>query len=482
VKLIVYGRSLDPEVLLVSLNGKKLEFSRADKGLLYYDVPADVIKVGKNDFSIKTSAFSGTSISKNILRGNKLLAGKTQGLWRRLFSGTPRVEKIVDGSYLLGDLGGGDNIYNFIYPWNAGVNGKTSISFKLKLKSTDSPDAVCLRTANGKYAEYLRFEPRQISLKYADKSYKIDTEKEFHTYKVELNKSAILVYVDGKLCIDAKLGTSYKKDETVFSKASFKTNYMSSNSIIIGSMSGQGKGEAYWKNISLTSSNPTLLDVALLVINEPNEKEVHQFIESKALVEKYPRLNSGNWQKLVEYKASSGKLPEEPWRKHYYSGNSKLDNGLLKLDHNQSGKKDYCYYEYRKTKEKTSRFVKVDLRVKLQDKISEPQFTLVVSMPAGNKKIRIWAFKFAADGIYSLQGKKNALTPYPLADQFHNYRVLCDTENGIAELYIDKSQTPIVSTFGRETTKYASGVKFGDASGEVKGSVALEHIDVNQME
>ncbi|MFK5974697.1 MAG: cadherin domain-containing protein, partial [Flavobacteriaceae bacterium] len=190
-KLILYGRSLSPGTLSVDLNGSRLKFIRIRKGLLYYELPVKVLKAGKNVFSISSSTGIGTSVSNTILKGDKRLVWRTQGLWRRLFSGTPRVDKIVDKAYLLGDLGSGNNIYNFIYPWNASPNGKISISFNAKLKSTTSPDAVCVRVSNGKYAEYLRLEVNKISLKYARKSFKLNTKSKFHKYKIVLNKSTI---------------------------------------------------------------------------------------------------------------------------------------------------------------------------------------------------------------------------------------------------------------------------------------------------
>ena len=481
--LIIYGRSLAPESLILSLNGTKLKFNRQSNGLLYYDVPVNILKSGKNDFSIRSLKFSGDSVSKVILKGDERLTGRKQGLWRRLFSGVPRVEKIDDGSYLLGDLGGGNNIYNFIYPWSAGKDGKSILDFKLKLKSTDSPEAVCVRLANGRNAEYLCFEPERISLKYAGKSYKMNTSNKFHDYRIVLKKSLLTVYADNKLCFQASLKTSYKNDAAVFSKASFKTSYMASNSIVIGSLSGPGKGVAYWKDIKLTSFNPTLMDVALLVVHDQDKTDISQLVETKPLTGKYPRLNSGKWHDVVSYSAGGGKLPSQPWRKHYYSGNVTVDNGSLILDHNQTGKKDYCNYEYRFDKNhKNYRFTQVTFRLKLLDGTSKPQFCLITALPTASNMIGICGLKFSREGIYSRQGRKDVLTSFPISSEFHDYRVLCDSKTGITELYIDNSPVPVLSTSGRVTPKYALGIKFGDASGSVKGKVALDKLTVNQME
>ena len=480
--LILYGHSLVPGTLSLALNGTKLKFIRNSKGLLYYDVPVKVLKPGKNIFSISSSSGTGAVVSYTILKGNKRLVRQTQGLWRRLFSGTPRVEKSVDGSYLLGDLGCGSNIYNLIYPWHASPAGRSLISFKTKLKSTTSPDAVCVRVANGRYAEYLRLEANKVSLKYAGKSFRTNTADKFHSYKIELNKSIIMVYVDGKLCLQGKLKTSYKKDAAVFANASFRTSYMASNSMIIGSLSGPGKGEAYWKDIKLTSFNQTLLDVALVIINDPKEASVLPFIEEKSLLQKYPQLNSKTWETVIQYQASDGELPAKPWKNRSYTNESaQMDDNILLLNHNGTAKQEYCYYEYRFPKKfKLSRFLEVFFELKLEEEINKPQFTLVVSLPCENNKIRIWGFKFANQGVFSLRGHKDALTSFPIKTQFHRYRVICDTQSGAAELYIDKSPAPLVSTFGRETKTYSSGVKFGDASGAVKGKIALKNIIIKK--
>lgn len=480
--LILYGEPLIPEALSVTFNGTPLKFNHSDQGLLYYTVPVKLIRAGKNTVSLSASQTSNSAFSATIMKGNVKLSGRQQGLWRRLFSGTPRVEEIVDGSYLLGDLGTGDNIYNLIYSWSAAPAGKTAIAFTAKVKSSDSPDAVCVRVSNGKYAEYLRLEPDKISLKYAGASCKINTTSKFHKYKIELDKSKILVYVDGKLSLTGRLETSYKADANVFSQASFHTPYMALNSVIIGSLSGPGKGEAYWKDVQLISSSPTLKDLALLVVNNPREPDLRPFAQAKPLTVEYPQLNSADWQTVVEYNAADGKLPASPWKKRSYTANAQVEAGELRLDHTPGGKLEYCYYEYRFPGNRNARFTEVLFTLELKDKTNKSQFNLVVSRPTENGKIIIWAFRFATNGIIYRQGSSDATASFPIDNKFHDYRVICDSRNGIAELYIDASHRPLVSTSGRITDKYACGVKFGDASGSVKGKVALKNIIIKELE
>ena len=66
-------------------------------------------------------------------------------------------------------------------------------------------------------------------------------------------------------------------------------------------MSGPGKGVAYWKDIKLTSFNPTLMDVALLVVHDLDKTDISQLVETKPLTGKYPRLNSDKWHDVVSY-------------------------------------------------------------------------------------------------------------------------------------------------------------------------------------
>ncbi len=474
--LILNVASVVPDQIKVSLNGIKLVNTKADIGLLYYRIPVGTVKPGINILKVDAATAKMKKSSQLILKGNKKLTWRTQGLWRRLFSGSPRVEKIVDNSYLLGDLGLNDNIYNLIYPWQASPNTTNVLTFKAKVKSTTAPEAVCVRFSNGKYAEYLLLETNRISLKYAAAMRRFNTTDKFHQYKLELNKNLIRIYVDGKLMLASTMNASYKKDAAVFALAGFRTHYMSSNSMIIGSMSGPGTGEAYWKDIKFSSSNPRLLDAALLIIKDPDEPDVAYF---KAISEKplFPIVAKMQTAFSINYQSSSGKLPEKPWRTRSYSKNAQIKNGVLLLDHSTGGRQEYCSFDYKLgASAPRYRFAEVDLSLKLLDATEKPQFSLIVALPDKKGEITVWSFKFANNGISARNGRKDKFTTFALDKKFTRLRVIFDPANGRAEIYPENSTRPLLSARGRKASKYSIGMKFGDASGAVKGRTALKTI------
>ena len=265
-ELLLYTSAVEPEQLKVTLNRVSLNLSNTRNGLTVFAIPTGTVKAGANVVEVKAGD-AGES-TKTLMTGDIKLTGKKQGLWRRLFGGKPRVEEIVDGSYLLGDLGGGKNIYNLVYPWQASPRTRNILTFQAKVKSTDTPEAVCVRFSNGKYAEYLLLGKDRVGLKYANAVRKFKTTDRFHQYKLDLDRNRIRVFADGKLILTSTMNTSCRSDAKIFALAGYKTDYMSKNSIIIGSMSGPGKGEAFWRDIQLTSANPLLLDAALLIKNE----------------------------------------------------------------------------------------------------------------------------------------------------------------------------------------------------------------------
>jgi Glycosyl hydrolase-like 10 len=461
--------------LNVSLNDVKLQLIKAEPGLAIYQIPANTVKAGSNHF--KVSAKQGAAMTQLLLKGDKKLTWQTQGLWRRLFSGVPRVEKIVDGNYLLGDLGTDKNIYNLIYPWQASPSTKNILTFKAKVKSTTAPEAVCVRFSNSRYAEYLLLEANRISLKYAAATRKLNTTDKFHDYKLQLDKNRIRVYVDGKLILASTMNAPYTKDAAVFALAGFRTDYMASNSMIIGSMSGPGTGEAYWKDVKLSSSNPRLLDAALLIIKDPTEPEVAQFksIKHESLTKQTAKLQTAL---KVDYHASGGKLPQKPWRARYYNKqNARITNGVLLLDHSGSGKQEYCSFDYYLGKNVSKcRLLQIDLALKLTGKTDKPQFTLIASLPSKTGGATVWSFKFSNNGVSARDGRKNSFSKVACSAAFNNFRALFDPASGRAEIYMGNTDKALLNVQGRKSAKYPAVIKFGDASGSVKGAADLKHI------
>jgi hypothetical protein len=54
---------------------------------------------------------------------------------------------------------------------------------------------------------------------------------------------------------------------------------MSNNSLIIGSLSNEGKGTAVWRNVRLISPSTLVKDMAVLICTDKTEKEVKAYFK-----------------------------------------------------------------------------------------------------------------------------------------------------------------------------------------------------------
>jgi hypothetical protein len=302
---------------------------------------------------------------------------------------------------------------------------------------------------------------------------------------VDCNRNSITVYCDGKKVLTGKFCKKYNVDGKVFKNASFQTSYMRKNSLIIGSMSGPGTGCAYWKNLELQSFNPVLLDIALSAINDSSENGARELSggKQKSLLEEFPQLRTQPGKVLIAWNASKG-MPEAPWQGRYYdSGNAVIEKGNLVLDHNGNGKKEYCSYEYRiDKKHKLARFLDVTFGMRLLGKKAEPQFTIITALPDDSGNATIWSFKFGRNGIWVRNGRKDVFAKSPLNGNYHEFRVIFDRKAGIAQMYIKGDKNPVFTACGRKTNKYPACVRFGDASGQVKGKVELKNFTIKQLD
>jgi hypothetical protein len=136
-----------------------------------------------------------------------------------------------------------------------------------------------VRVSNGKNIEYITFEKGAVGLKYANRKIKIDTTSSFSRYSVRMGRGIIQLYRDGKVILKARLKADCAADETIFRSAAFRTPYMSNNSLIIGSLSNEGKGTAVWRNVRLISPSTLVKDMAVLICTDKTEKEVKAYFK-----------------------------------------------------------------------------------------------------------------------------------------------------------------------------------------------------------
>ena len=259
--------------LELKVNGRTCEFAGATSMLQEFKIDPQNLQAGMNRFSVST--ISGQKQAVTILSGKKkLVYGKNQKPWRRLFlaKDLKSTEKIIDGAYQFADMSGGNYMANLLYPLPQGKIDDLELSFDAKFVNGDDPRATCLRIANGDKVEIFTLTPDAIGLLYARKSYKLNTRQKFCHYLLKIKNQRIKVYVDGRLTLNAPLKISIHDSQSKIRGSHDINSEMLASSLIIGSISGSGKGTSLWKNVTLSTSARTLTDFAITV-TFPSKKD-----------------------------------------------------------------------------------------------------------------------------------------------------------------------------------------------------------------
>jgi hypothetical protein len=207
-----------------------------------------------------------------MYRGDHVMSMPDQLPWRRLVKSPNWVEEVRDGALFLADRDTGpDDMVNLMYPWNVGPDGETVVEARVKVVASTEPLAVTVRVANGVAVEYLTLGAGWIGLKHAGKRCDMDTTSDFHTFRIVMKGQDIRVYADDRLCLDGTgLLTASALDRSQWLKLADGKDDWNQRSLLFGSASGPGTGEACWKYIGYRTNSWsfTLYDLALAITHK----------------------------------------------------------------------------------------------------------------------------------------------------------------------------------------------------------------------
>lgn len=168
--------------------------------------------------------------------------------------GSARTEvRAENGCLIVADRGevGGDYLY-YRYPWGADPAGKSVVEARLKVVTGLSR----LILTNGAAQERLELKPDGIAL-WSRKavSYKMDTTRDFHSYRIETQGPDIRVLVDGELRLIAP-GAYARAGEN-------------RNELCFGASDSTGMGEACWDFVRAAVDSCCCLDAVLSISHSP---------------------------------------------------------------------------------------------------------------------------------------------------------------------------------------------------------------------
>lgn len=318
VRLLIDSQQMSQPPFRTVVNGRDAGLPERRNDRYEYQLPPEMIKRGKNEIIfLNNGNFQQDKLC--ILKGDVLLRGAKQGPWRRLFpSEFPRCEEIVDKSYRIYDESSCE-FANLLYPLPA-FKGTLSGSFEMMLEKTTAKDGVVFRVADGKYAELVSFMPDKITLLYNGRSVAFDTTKKFHAYHFKFEKGKFLFSADGRELFNLPCTTPATAQKAKMRGNNFNTPNMNTRSLLIGSLSAEGKGSARWKNFCVDFPGYTIRDIALAV-DFPT-----QF--SPRLV----KASSMKFHPLAEMDAAKGSRALEGWKNQYKKNFFRFSQGKLMLD------------------------------------------------------------------------------------------------------------------------------------------------------
>ena len=260
----------DSSRLRVFYNGTELQRAdegKASDGVAHFAVPAGLLASGPNRVRFQCQD-DGSAWERTILVGDQLLKMPGQLPWRRLTPGNalPGSERIVDGAYRISDLTD-EHCANLLYPMPGLDGANLTLSFSVRVLPGAEPRSAVLRMANGRNVAVLDFRPDGLWLDCAEKPLTVDTLS-FHEYQAELADGVLTIAADGKTLWRGKCGARADDYANAVPDCSDSVNGRDTDSILIGSMTQEGKGASEWRNIRIQESM-TLTDVALEVKTLP---------------------------------------------------------------------------------------------------------------------------------------------------------------------------------------------------------------------
>ena len=265
---VVEGHLADPSRLQISSGTEPWKYDTSVDGYHYYSVPDGALHQGINKLELELLPVSGDKAAwQTIMKGDKLLLGNAQPPWRRLFdrNDPSTAEKIEDGAYRMYDSGPGCN--NLLYPLS---DAKYPLSFRFDMRFVNASDerAVVFRAADGNHVEIISFAADKIKLLYSGKSVKFNTADAFHTYEGRFVDGRFILTADGRELFDVPLKMKVGDPRGELSGFIYSIPGMQERSLLYGSLSNEGTGTAYWKNLQLLRPAGTiqLRDFAVEVV------------------------------------------------------------------------------------------------------------------------------------------------------------------------------------------------------------------------
>ena len=460
--------------LQVSVNDIALKQTGSNNTLTIYNAPPAIFKLGLNKVTVSAlAATTALKYEKMIMSGDKLLKGRNQAPWRRLFvvHDFPSSEKIVDGAYRISDTGtGGNEMANLLYPL-INIEKEFNVRFQAKVESsTDNLSAVC-RIANGKNIEIITLQPNRIGLYFAGKSVPFKTTNTFHSYEAIMKNGNLILKVDGKKLFNTPLTMKADNPAGYLKNSMYRIANMNRQSLLFGSLSGRGTGAVLWKNIRFVKTNDGLqLEDLKFDVIFPKTKHLNKYLKI-----------SPKWK--FNFNVADAILHTYKNVKYHYKKTNMLivdgDKGTksLRLTHLKKGYQTIIINDPDLT-QKGSGLLLAEWKMKYLDGVEGKSGFYVVFKPMNQKKQGLLCnLQFFSDKIIAPWGTINLKST--IKNNWTTFRIVIDVKNDVALLWMNGNKIGSGKVPSRKKMK--SGIFFGDGSSNVAGQAEVEYFKITTL-
>ena len=452
----------------LAVNGTEVPLAaKSADGVYTYDMPASLLRCGENLFAVTPVGYQESFRQVAAIKGDALLTGRLQGQWRRFYRGEPDGECIVDGAYQLKDAVSNDHSAASL--WHPLPSKEIPLKVKVTAKlveATDDASAV-LRIADGMHVERVAFLPGEIRLAFGGKSVPFDTTDAFHDYEIDFGSGVVTVRADGKELLSAPLKGDVRDAATRMSGYSESIPEINSCGVVIGSVSGPGKGTLLFRDFDILQNTLAVNDFAVAIrFPAPPEPELLA-------------LRDVPIRPLAAVAVQDGALVIDKGITSYYKPTAVVPDGDgVLLLHRARNVNPYFNFTSVLPLEKPPRFLLAEFTaaVLADGPKGEPAGLFVLTPARADHEGQFWdgGFFLGTTGLRcdTMRGRID----YAGLDlhRDNTYRYAVDTQTGNAVLWCNGRL--LLADALRTGTAKAPAAYFGDGSGRVDGIVRFKGI------